>query len=282
MIIIADSGSTKTDWRIINGVSDIEQIEGIGLNPNFHSINSISAAVKSTFSKFEKAKNAQVVYFYGAGCSTESQKGIVKTALYSFFHNANIHVEHDLLGAARAACYKNEGIAAILGTGSNVCSFDGENIIQSFPSGGYAIGDEGGGVNIGRRVLKAYIEEYMPKELRDRFDFRYKLNIDDILHQLYEKEQPNRFMASFSHFAYQHKENAFMASQIMEEFQQFFDNKVLRFDKATDWPLNTVGSVGFYYHEFLTATAEANDVKVGAIIEKPIAALSLYHSDLGQ
>ncbi len=277
MIVIADSGSTKTDWRIIYGPGRIEQVEGLGLNPNFHTPKNFLQTIIDTLSKYEGVEEAKHIYFYGAGCFTVDKNTMVKNSLAEFFKVGKIQVYHDLLGAARAACLKKEGITAILGTGSNSCSFNGKEIIQNFPSGGFIIGDEGGGVNIGRRVLKSFIEGYMPNELRERFEFQYRLSIDDILRNLYENKYPNRFMASFSHFAHRHKENPFMAQQIIQEFESFFDHQILRFSQAKEWPLNAVGSIAYYYHEYLEVVAESRGVKIGNIIEKPIAALSLYH-----
>lgn len=282
MIVIADSGSSKTDWRVIKSTEDILQLTSMGLNPNFHTVESVFDILKDTFKDSTLNKKVEEIYFYGAGCSIESNNEMLFQVLSQFFTSARVEVHHDLLGACRASCGKKAGLTAILGTGSNCCRYNGEEIVESYPSGGYSIGDEGGGVNIGRRILKAYIEEYLPQNLRERFDFRYKLTLGDILKNLYQKEKPNRFMANFSHFAFQHKENPFISSQLVEEFSSFFDRKVLRYEGANELTLNMVGSVAYYYQELIRSVAEEKGVNVGIAIEKPIAALSLYHTNLGK
>lgn len=282
MILVADSGSSKTDWRLVFSENKIEQFQSIGLNPNFHDETSILKAIEDTFPLHEQNREVKAVFFYGAGCSTDKTQQLVQNQLQKVFTNATVEVSHDLLAAARASCGHQAGLAAILGTGSNCCVFNGSKIVASFPSGGYSIGDEGGGVHIGKRILKAYIEDYMPQHLRERFDFRYKLSLDDILENLYKKPNPNRFMASFSHFAFQHKEDGFVTKELLQVFEDFFENKVLRFKQAGELPLNLVGSIAFYFNEYIRTVAESKGVSIGTILEKPIAGLSLYHIYSGE
>lgn len=282
MILVADSGSTKTDWRLIISENEIHQFQCIGLNPNFHKKETVLSAIQQTFQDDKLNREIKEVYFYGAGCSTNLAQQFIQAQLQVVFKQANIQVAHDLLAAARASCGHQKGLAAILGTGSNCCLFDGSEVVASFPSGGYSIGDEGGGVHIGKRILKAYIEEYMPLELRERFDFRYQLSLDDILESLYKKPNPNRFMASFSQFAYQHKEDPFITKELLQVFDDFFEHKVLRFDEAKTVPLNMVGSIAFYYNEYIRTVAELKGVSIGTVLEKPIAGLSLYHIYSGE
>ncbi|MEQ8909559.1 MAG: hypothetical protein RIC95_10230 [Vicingaceae bacterium] len=278
MILIADSGSTKTDWRFLRNSTDIQAFESKGLNPTFHSEDSILEVLHATFK--DQNLEVQQIFFYGAGCASEARKELVKAALSQQFPKAKIEVEHDLLGSARAACGHGAGLAGILGTGSNCCVYDGKNITDSFPSGGFSISDEGGGVKLGRRLLKAYIEEYLPQDLKKSFDLRYKIEVDEILENLYKKPYPNRYMAAFSRFVYHHREHPFTAELIQEEFRAFFDHKVLRFEAAKTLPLSLVGSVAFYYHEFIKAVAQEKGIGMGTILEKPISGLSLYHQEL--
>jgi N-acetylglucosamine kinase-like BadF-type ATPase len=282
MIVVADSGSTKTDWRLVISENNIEQFQSIGLNPNFHNETSVLEAIEQTFVNEEQNEKVKAVFFYGAGCSTENAQNLIQEQLQKVFVHAKVNVAHDLLAAARASCGHQAGLAAILGTGSNCCVFDGSEVVSSFPSGGYSIGDEGGGVHIGKRILKAYFEDYMPKDLRERFDFRYQLSLDEILENLYKKPNPNRFMASFSQFAFQHKEDAFVTKELLQVFDDFFENKVLRFHQARELPLNLVGSIAFYYNEYIRTVAESKGISIGTILEKPIAGLSLYHIYSGE
>lgn len=277
MILIADSGSSKTDWRLLQSNERIEQFSCKGLNPDFHSVDSIYEEVASCFSD-DIVDTVQEIFFYGSGSSSESRKAIVREGLSKHFIKAKIHLEHDLLGAARAACGHERGIAAILGTGSNCCAFDGTNVIKEYRSGGYILGDEGGGVDMGKRVLKAYIEDDMPSQLKERFEKRYTDSVDELLENIYKKPLPNRFIAQYSRFVFHHKNDPFMASLIQSVFNDFFEVKVLRFHKEYDWPLNIVGSIGFYFQDEIRRIAHEKNIRIGRIIEKPIAALSLYHA----
>ena len=278
MIVVADSGSSKTDWRIIDK-NEIQQLSSIGLNPDFVNESQVKNLVEDTF-KSINVNEVNQLFFYGSGSSSKSRKSVVKNGLEKVFSNAKIEIEHDLLGAARAACGRNRGLAAILGTGSNCCLFDGENIIKSYRSGGYIIGDEGGGVDFGKRIIKAFIEDKMPIDLREKFDFRYKLKVDDILIKIYKEDFPNRFLASFSNFIYQNKNHPFIVELISKSFRSFFENQVLRYTIQKDIPINAVGSIAYFYHDYFRAIAEEYSIPVGNIIEKPIAALTLYHQSL--
>jgi N-acetylglucosamine kinase-like BadF-type ATPase len=278
MIVVADSGSSKTDWRIING-EEIKQLETIGLNPDFHTQESIEKEINDAFIK-EEALKVEQVYFYGSGCSSESRKSLLQTGLSALFKNAVIKVEHDLLGAARASCGNQAGLAGILGTGSNCCLFDGANVIREYRSGGYILGDEGGGVAIGKRLIKNYIEDTLPADLREAFDKRYSYTVDDILLNIYKKAQPNRFLASFANFVFHHREHPYITSLLTECFEAYFDVQVLRYPEVTSLSLNLVGSIAFYYHEYIRQVAERKGVRIGTILEKPISGLSLYHSGL--
>jgi N-acetylglucosamine kinase-like BadF-type ATPase len=278
MILVADSGSTKTDWRLIKEDGSIQQLESSGLNPYFHTEETVAEEIAKTFTDQEFSQATQI-FFYGSGSSSSQRKQIVESGLKRHFKKAKITVSHDLLGAARAACGHQAGLAGINGTGSNCCVFNGSEIIDSFPSGGYSIGDEGGGVNLGRRLLKAYIEEYLPADLRQKFDHRYKTDVDEILVNLYKKPYPNRYMANFSRFMFQNKEHPFISKLLLEEFDAYFDHQVLRFDQAKELPLNLVGSIAFYYHEYIKEVASNKGVTIGTILEKPISGLSLYHQE---
>ncbi len=196
------------------------------------------------------------------------------------FKNAQIKVKHDLLGAARASCGTEAGIAGILGTGSNCCLFDGKHVSREYRTGGYIIGDEGGGVNIGKRIIKAFIEDYMPNDLREKFDQRYALSVDDILENMYKKPSPNRFLASFSQFAFHHKEHPFISELIYRSFSAYFKNQVCRYPESKNLKLNLVGSIAFYYQEIIRKVAQEYKVAIGTIIEKPISGLSLYHTSI--
>ena len=255
MIIVADSGSTKTDWRLIQDQSIISQFSCNGLNPHFHSEKSVFEEVRNTFD-LELALQITAIHFYGSGASTEEKQSIIYNGFAQLFKNARIHIQHDLLGAARAACGKEAGLAGILGTGSNCCSYNGSMINKEFRSGGFMIGDEGGGVSIGKAILKAYIENDLPSELAQKFDRQFKTSYDDILTHLYKKPYPNQYIASYSRFAFHHRKHPFIGNILASTFQAFMDVQVKRHDHWKTQPLNLVGSIAFYYQDELRAVAE--------------------------
>lgn len=279
MILVADSGSTKTDWRLINGQSILSQYICSGLNPHFHSSETVFEEVKKTFDE-AIASQIEEIHFYGSGASTDDKKQIIIDGFSKLFKNAKINIYHDLLGAARSACGSEKGLAGILGTGSNCCSFDGQHIVKEFRSGGFIIGDEGGGVSIGKAILKAYIENNMPPELVLKFDHQYKMTYDEILNSLYKKPYPNRFLASFSPFAFHNRNHYFISEILVNCFQSFFDVQVKRHENWDKLPLNLVGSIAYYYNQELSAVAEKNQIRINTILEKPIPGIALFHAGL--
>ena len=279
MILVADSGSSKTDWRLIDN-EKIVQYACQGLNPDFNTVEMVAEAMGNTFSA-EVFDQVSEIHFYGSGCSSKSRNRIIEEGLGMQFKNTGIYVYHDVLGAARAACGNREGLAGILGTGSNCCLYNGSEIVEEYRTGGFIIGDEGGGVYLGKKLIKAFIEERLPEDLRVKFDRRYSLTVDDILENLYKKEYPNRFLASFSQFVFHNKEHEFIAQLIYKCFEDYIDTQVLRYNKATQVRLCLVGSIAFYYQEYLRKVATNKGVTVGTILEKPISGLALYHSNLG-
>lgn len=279
MILVGDSGSTKTDWRLIQGDIILKQFNCKGLNPHFHSKDSIFQEVRSCFEK-EHAIQVKEIHFYGSGCSTQEKKQIVSSGLKELFTAAEIHIYHDLLGAARAGCGSKPGLSGILGTGSNCCLYNGNLITEENRSGGFMIGDEGGGVQIGKVILKNYIEKTFPIHLMDSFEKRYKTNYDEILTNLYKKDYPNRYMANFSRFAYHNRTEPVIQELILKCFRSYFDTQVTRFPDYQKYPLCLVGSIAFYYQEMIRAVAEEYGVRVGTILEKPISGIANFHLGL--
>lgn len=279
MILIADSGSTKTDWRLIDN-EIISQFSSIGLNPDFVTALRVEEELTLIFSKID-CSQVREIYFYGSGCSSRDRSQVIADGISKVFQQSKVNVYHDLLGAARAACGKNRGLAGILGTGSNCCLFNGVGVEKEFRSGGFVIGDEGGGVDIGKRILKTFIEGRMDINLEERFLKRYKTNVDEILENLYKKPHPNKYIASFSRFAFHNKEHPFVSEIIQNSFRSYFENMVSRYGEYQTIPLNIVGSIAFYYQEIIRKVALEYNVKVGTILEKPISGLTLYHSSLG-
>lgn len=279
MILIADSGSTKTDWRLIDENRNIKQFSTLGFNPFFQSEKDISLELKQNLLPHLGLREDDFleIHFYGAGCSSDQKCEIVKEGLSSVFKKSKIKVEHDLLAAARALCGQQRGIAAILGTGSNSCYYNGEEITEHIPSLGFILGDEGSGAHLGKKLIAAYLYNEMPLELAKRFNSRFNLSKDDILDAIYKKTLPSRYLASFSKFILQNIKEQFLVDLVTDSFSSFFDHHICKYEKHKVEKFNCVGSVGFYFSNILRGVAAEKGVNVGKIIETPIAGLTLYH-----
>lgn len=280
MILIADSGSTKTDWRLIDDRQQIHQCSTQGINPYFHNSTQIAKIIGEELflqPRMNIGSEGLEVFFYGAGCRVEDKQQVVKQGLAIHFPSAEIHIYTDLFGAARAMCGHTAGIVAILGTGANTCYYDGENIIQNRTSGGFIFGDEGSGAHIGKTFVQDFLNDDVPPALAARFSERFKLNKDLIIDAVYRQPMPNRFLASFSKFIYQNLKEQYVIDLVSGCFKQFFEKQVCRYEKHKEVKLNCVGSVAFYYSNILRSVAESYGVSIDKIVENPIAGLTLYH-----
>jgi len=280
MILIADSGSTKTLWRLIDDKKNIHQINSMGINPYFREKDELNIELKDIFkNQISPLGKLKEVHFYGAGVSTAENVKFVEQAISQSFEIDNIFVEHDLLGAARALCGREFGITCILGTGSNSCVYDGEKIISNVPSLGFILGDEGSGAYIGKKFLNALLYEEIEKDLIDRFYKRFDLSKEIIIKKVYKEALPNRFLASFSKFIYQNLKQQYFQDLICECFDDFCKKQIMKYPEIKNTKVHFTGSVAFYYSNFLRKILEKNDIFVGNITENPIAGLTLYHLD---
>ncbi|SHN27239.1 BadF-type ATPase [Cyclobacterium lianum] len=276
MILIADSGSSKTDWRVIRNDGNISQFRTIGFNPYYQTQEDMISGLNTPYLLELKAEIREV-YFYGAGCTSTANKEAVKQAIQSIFPIDAIYVDHDLMASARATCGHQAGIACILGTGSNSGDYDGERIISSRPSPGYLLGDEGGGAYIGKHFLQDFIYDDMPPEIRTAVLRIYNLSIFEIQDNVYKKPFPNRYMAGFCQFISQHKSDPYCYNLIYNAFRDFFHRHVMRYENYQDKNVNFVGSIAFYNNDILRKAGADFNIQINTIIETPIAGLTLYH-----
>jgi glucosamine kinase len=277
MILIADGGSTKTDWRLISLNNEIKPIQTIGFNPYLSNTSEIEEILWKELDPFIGNRNIEQVFYYGAGCSTIAKNEIVADAISKLFPKAEVNIYHDLLGAARALCGKNEGIACILGTGSNSCLYDGDQIVESAPSLGYFFGDEGSGATLGKMLLMAFLHKELPSDLTTAFKEKYPLSLENILDAVYIQGKPSRFLASFSAFTYEYQEHPYINNLISENFKAFFRYFVMRYENYDQLPVNCAGSIAFYYSPLLIEAANSMGISINKIIQSPIEALVEYH-----
>lgn len=277
MIIISDSGSTKTDWRLLLNDSSIEQVKTLGFSPRFQQSDEIYTEIEGKLLPLVK-EEVNEVYFYGAGCSTERANIIVENALHKAFPNADIHVEEDMLAAARALCGNEPGIACILGTGSNSCMYDGEKIVGAMPNLGFILGDEGSAGFMGKKLVVDYIHGDMPVLLIEKFKKRFNnLTREEVVDNVYNKPMPSRYLASFTKFIFDNLSDPYCYKLVYDSFVDFFDKTVCKYPNYKNIKVHFVGSISFYYSNILRQVAIDKGVTLKNILESPIAGLTLYH-----
>lgn len=272
MILIADSGSTKTMWALLGEQGFVSKYDSIGLNPRVGEVEATLREVRQWVGERE----VEEVYFYGAGCGNEEGCKRVRGPLQELFPSAKVVVDSDLMGACVGLLGAKCGMVGIIGTGSNACLYDGQRITERMPSLGYVLGDEGSGNHIGRQLLKSYFEEVMPAELRWLFEVECNVDYGRVIHRLYSAERPNAYLASFAPFASRHRENPFIRVLLNGCFEAYFEHVVLPLGEGK---VHLAGSVAYHFQEEIKYVAKALGVSVSAtIVKSPIDGLIRYHS----
>lgn len=276
MILIADSGSTHTTWALVDrDSSDVLYCETPGINPYYQDEDEIVAVLSDEFSM--DINQVRKIYFYGAGCANPEKCALVGRALMRFFCICEIDVQSDLMAAARALLGRGSGIAAILGTGSNSCYYDGQKIVSNVPPLGFILGDEGSGAVLGRTLVGDILKKQVPEHICSRFFERYQLSAADILERVYRHPFPNRFLAGFTHFIADNIEEEAMSDLVRKAFAAFFVRNITLYPEATGLPVNFVGSVAYEFRELLKEAAAITGFGVGQIMRSPVAGLIRYH-----
>ncbi|MBP3227321.1 MAG: ATPase [Bacteroidaceae bacterium] len=285
-LLIADSGSTKTEWLLRDGAETITVRTG-GINPALMADADVRAAIAEAVSNVLAARthgkdsDAQLlcarVYYYGAGCTPE-RIPVVERALRDVLVGAEeVEVRSDLVGAARALVGRGEGIACILGTGEASCLCRDGEIMEQTPSLGYILGDEGSGAVLGRLLLGAVFKRQLPQAVCDAFHAEYALTQAEAIARIYRSPQPNRFLASFAPFLAKHREVDAVCDLLVTEFRRFFRHNIAAYSRP-DLPVSFVGSVAHHFALELRAAARAEGFSVDRILQMPLPALSIYHN----
>ena len=279
-ILIADSGSTKTDWLLTSQAHDILEVHTAGINPVRDSQDVIFRILSEQLMPQLMPHVASVgsIFFYGSGC-VEPFSDSVREALGRHFPEATAAVESDLLGAARALCGHQPGIACILGTGSNTCYFDGSHIALHTPPLGYILGDEGSGATLGRTLLNRLLKGALPQQMKDELLTRYNLTPASILDRVYKQPQANVFLASLVPFITEHRSHPQIRRMLHEAFTDFVVRNILPYGHP-ELPLHFVGSIAAIYREELQAAIEEQGLRMGRIVQKPLHAIAQYHTTL--
>lgn len=276
MIIIADCGSTKSDWLLTRGGRDQQLENTVGFSPFFHSTADITEILKTQLLPKVDAEEVTHIYFYGTGVHDEHRAGIVAAALRAVFPKAEVEVEHDLLAAARATCGHSAGIACILGTGSNSCYYDGVKILDNVPSLGWLLGDEGSGTHLGKALLRAKFYRELPADLDVAFDEAHPEGQNAIKDKIYEKGA-NVYLATFTRFLGAHLQHPFVQYMVAGCLNQFLDRHVAKYSGHQQVPVHFVGSIAHHFQEVLTKSMNERRLKLGTVVRKPIYPLADYH-----
>ena len=276
--LIADSGSTKCEWCLLKeGRKKIIYTQGI--SPYFLQTEEIQRLLEKEL--IPKLKNQEIgeIYYYGTGCNNRENKKLVHKALDRVFRSAKIFVDHDLMGAARALCGNNKGIACILGTGSNSCYFNGSKILVNSPGLGYILGDEGSGAYLGKKVLQYYLYNTFDEELRYKFDAAYTTNRVEILEHIYKKPLPNRYLASFTLFLAENRGHCMIENIIEDGLNDFFFTHLSKYRESRKLPVHFTGAVAYGFRDVVKILCAEYQFELGKILKKPLEGLIEYHRE---
>jgi glucosamine kinase len=276
MLLITDSGSTKTEWCLLNNETKTYKIlQTSGINPYYQDEQTIYRILENEFK--EVISGSLKIFFYGAGCGNDKVTAIVVNPLIKYFKPLSLVVESDLMAAAHSLCMHHEGIACILGTGSNSCFYDGKKIIQHVPALGYILGDEGSGADIGRRLIADILKKQLPAPVINRFYETYSYTPDQIQEQVYKHPFPNRFLAQFTTFIAENLHEITLHNLVKSSFTKFFIRNIKQYPNAHEQPINFTGSIAYYFKDILNESAVENGFHLGIIVQSPIERLIQYH-----
>jgi len=280
MILIADGGSTKVDWIAINNNKEEEfRVRTLGLNPAIVPEEELHNRIINMFQLIKIKEDVKEIHFYGAGCGTPKPVEILKTILESIFVNAKVFIAEDMLAAVYAATGNDPALVCILGTGSNSCYYDGENMQMLTASLGYILMDEASGNYFGKKLIIDYFYKRMPKKIAKKFEEDFELDADYIKKNLYKEPNPNMYLASFAKFMFDFKDKKYIKKMIRKGYQEFFKYRVLPYNKTSETSIYFIGSIAHYFRDILEDVAENNNLKITGVIQRPIDNLLKYHKN---
>lgn len=276
MILVVDSGSYKSDWMFQSKEGELLTLRSSGINPFFtkekEMVNSISQIkeLKPYFSEIRE------VYFFGSGCTSPDRREIVSNALSHFFSNAFISIDNDVIGSAYATCGKKEGFIATLGTGSSISFFDGKSVLLGKQGLGFVLGDVGSGAWYGKKLVTSFLYGSMPEDLAADFELEYALTKDIVIENVYRKNNPNVYLASFAPFLSKHKNHSYVLMLLQKGFESFMESNVCLYPDYKEHVCHFVGSIAYHFSDALQEVSEKYEVQVGKIIKQPIQNLYEY------
>lgn len=277
MILLADSGSTKTDWGLVENGKLVKRLRTSGMNPFQMSEEAITEEIKTHLVPELPGTVLDEVHFYGAGCTKEKQPIVERALRANLTINGECEVASDMLGAARGICGHKPGIACILGTGSNSCSYDGKNLVKNVSPLGFILGDEGSGAVLGKLLVGDVLKNQMPEAITKRFFEKYKLTSAEIIDRVYRQPKPNTFLASFVPFLEENIDEPKIYNLVKENFRSFLRRNVMQYDGWQTLPIGFNGSIAKIYKKPLLEALEEEGMHLGRIIQAPMEAMVEYH-----
>lgn len=277
MILLADSGSTKTGWGLVENGKLVKRLRTSGMNPFQMSEEAITDEIKTHLVPELPGTVLDEVHFYGAGCTKEKQPIVERALRANLTINGECEVASDMLGAARGICGHKPGIACILGTGSNSCSYDGKNLVKNVSPLGFILGDEGSGAVLGKLLVGDVLKNQMPEAITKRFFEKYKLTSAEIIDRVYRQPKPNTFLASFVPFLEENIDEPKIYNLVKESFRSFLRRNVMQYDGWQTLPIGFNGSIAKIYKKPLLEALEEEGMHLGRIIQAPMEAMVEYH-----
>ena len=277
MKIIAECGATKSDWRLISDGVGIKQVLAEGINVSAMAMDAVRAVVNNAFKQFAGLENVTAVHLYVAGVMTEEIEEELKAVLSAHCPSASLEIQTDLIAAARAACGHAPGIAAIIGTGSNSCQWDGEKIVRKIATGGFILGDEGSAATLGKLFIADYIKGLVPAEIADDFASRYPSDYATIVTNVYRSQSPSAYLGSLAPFIMEHYDHPYVKELVEGNFRSFIRRSLKQYD-TEGCPVGVVGGFAFALKEIFMRIASEEGIVVSRIIKAPIEGLIEYHS----
>lgn len=280
MKLIADSGSTKTDWCLMDGSTIMKRIKTKGINPFFETEKEIEYELSNALvPKIPRGTKIEAIHFFGAGCTPEKSPILARALMMQVSDEARVEVCSDMVGAARALCGNEPGIVCILGTGSNSCEYDGKKIVKNVSPLGFILGDEGSGAVLGKILVGDLLKNQLGEELKEKFLTQFHLTTAEIIDRVYRQPFPNRFLASLQPFLEENLDNEAIFYLVMEAFSHFIARNVMQYDYQ-HLPVHFTGSVAYAYRKVLEKSAELTGIQLGIITHSPMEGLIKYYGNL--
>ena len=277
MILIADSGTTKIHWVLIDDKSVVEEIYTSGFNPYYYDADKFKKSVSIELSQKIPITELTHIYFYGSGISSDVNRKIVTDTIQSVFPNVSIEIYHDLHGAAIALLGNESGIACILGTGSNSCLWDGQSVVANVPSLGWLLGDEGSGTYIGKLFVRDVLIGDADKEMSNLFYTENGLTFSTTLDRIYKEANPNQFFSKVTKLLRTHTDNEYCKNVIRRAFDDFVKVQLFKYPGYDSLPVCFTGSIAANFKEILEEVLNSYHIKLGTVMKEPMEGMIKYH-----